>query len=313
MKNVIIDTDPGHDDAIAILTAGAREELNIIAISTVAGNQTLEKINRNTINLISYLGLNIPVASGARKPILKEPTIGDGVKIHGESGMDGFVFPEYNLNIETKNAVEFMYEAIIKSSSKVTLVAIGPLTNIGLLLSRYPDIKNNIEAISIMGGAISGGNVTKDAEFNIYADPDAAKIVFESGITIFMSGLDVTEKAYITFEEIEESLSSNGTCTKMVRGLLDFYSNYYKMHYAGEIHLHDVCAVLYLTNPELFKGTYHSITIDTSDGKLRGKTIINKESANRNVLVLNEVNRNELLKHIFNAIKFFDVKLENHF
>lgn len=313
MKNVIIDTDPGHDDAMAILTAGAREELNIIAISTVAGNQSLEKINRNALNLVSYLGLNIPVASGAMKPILKEATIGDGEVIHGESGMDGFTFPENDLKVENKNAVEFMYEKIKNSGSKVTLAAIGPLTNIGILLSKYPDIKNNIEAISIMGGSISGGNVTKDAEFNIYADPDAAKIVFESGITIFMSGLDVTEKAYITFEEIEENLSSNGICTRMVRGLLDFYGNFFKTHGEGKILLHDVCAVLYLTNPELFKGVYHSISVNTSDDKLRGKTIINSESTNKNVLVFNEVNRSELLKHIFNAIKFYDVKLENKY
>lgn len=313
MINVIIDTDPGHDDAMAILTAGARKELNIIAISTVAGNQSLEKINKNALNLVSYLGLNIPVASGAIKPILKEVTIGDGEAIHGESGMDGFIFPENDLKVESKNAVEFMYEKIKNSGSKVTLVAIGPLTNIGILLSKYPDIKNSIEAISIMGGSISGGNVTKDAEFNIYADPDAAKIVFESGITIFMSGLDVTEKAYITFEEIEENLSSNSICTRMVKGLLDFYGNFFKTHGAGKILLHDVCAVLYLTNPELFKGAYHSTTVNTSDGILRGKTIINSESANKNVLVLNEVNRSELLKHIFNAIKFYDIKLENEY
>ncbi|MFS8540486.1 MAG: nucleoside hydrolase, partial [Tissierellales bacterium] len=213
-RNIIIDCDPGHDDVMAILLALANQDkLNILGVTTVAGNQTLEKVTLNLRKLYTYLGISTPAASGAARPIIRELVLGSDV--HGESGLDGWDFPEPTFQLDSTNAVTFLREKIMNAEGKVTLVPVGPLTNIGLLFSVFPEVKEKIEAISLMGGSIYAGNHTPHAEFNIYVDPEAAKVVFDSGIPIIMSGLEVTHKASITEEEIAELRAMDGKVTKI--------------------------------------------------------------------------------------------------
>lgn len=200
---IIIDCDPGHDDAIAILLALAHPgELDIRGITTVGGNQILDKITDNALKILSFVNADIPVAKGAAAPLLGKLVTGE--EAHGESGMDGPALPASKFKPVEQGAVEFMLEIIRASEEKITLVPTAPLTNIALLIMAYPEVKERIEKISLMGGGLAYGNVTRTAEFNIYVDPEAARIVFESGIPIVMSGLDVTDKAAIFEEEIQE-------------------------------------------------------------------------------------------------------------
>lgn len=249
MRNIIIDCDPGHDDAIALLMAIAnKKELNILGITTVGGNQLLDKVTQNALKVLSLVNEDIPVASGEALPLIRE--VHTGGDAHGDSGMDGPVLPAPKYSAVSSNAVQFMYEKIKSSKEKVTLVPIGPLTNIALLLRVYPEIKNNIELICLMGGGIYSGNRTPAAEFNIYVDPEAAKIVFNSGVDIVMAGLDVTEKAMIMDDE-REKLRNKGKVSNFVAELLDFYSIASKRFGFEGSALHDPCAIGYLLRPDL--------------------------------------------------------------
>ncbi|MFD1904094.1 nucleoside hydrolase [Paenibacillus rhizoplanae] len=174
---IIIDCDPGHDDAIAILLALAHPgELDIRGITTVGGNQILDKITDNALRILSFVNADIPVAKGAAAPLLGKLVTGE--EAHGESGMDGPALPASKFKPVEQGAVEFMLEIIRASEEKITLVPTAPLTNIALLITAYPEVKERIEKISLMGGGLAYGNVTRTAEFNIYVDPEAARIVF---------------------------------------------------------------------------------------------------------------------------------------
>lgn len=313
-RNIIIDCDPGHDDALAIMVALAKKDLlDLKGLTIVAGNQTLEKLSKNTLNLLSYLEEDVPVVQGVERPIIKPLTIGDGLEIHGESGLDGFVFPEPKIELAGTNAVHFLYETIMRNEEKITLVPTAPLTNIALLLKAYPEVKEKIEVISLMGGGINNGNITPSAEFNIYADPDAANIVFNSGIPIIMSGLDVTEKAFITFDEVSKINPEQGKCSSMIRGLLDFYGEFSKSFGLTSMPLHDVCSVLYLTNPEIFKGEYYTVDVEVNDGITRGQTVADRRiyapEHKKNTFVLLDIDREKFLEIILESIKYYDEKL----
>lgn len=238
---VIIDCDPGHDDAIALLLAFASPRIYVQAVTVVAGNQTLEKTLKNTKNVLDYAEIRAKVAAGAQKPLFRELNIASHV--HGESGLDGVILPPAKFEEVEITAVELMRKIILKSNEKVVLIATGPLTNVALLLLTYPVVKDKIEYISLMGGACFGGNLTPVAEFNIAVDPEAAKIVFESGIPIVMHGLDVTYKAQIYRNEVETIRKLGGKVPIMVAELLDFYSKYYGNQGFKGTPLHDACAV----------------------------------------------------------------------
>ena len=191
---IILDCDPGHDDAIAIVLALASPELEVKAITSSAGNQTPEKTLRNVLRMLTLLKRpDIPVAGGAVKPLMRELIIADNV--HGESGLDGPALPEPSFAPLNCNAVELMAKTLRESHEPVTLVSTGPQTNVALLLNSHPELHDKIAQIVIMGGAMALGNWTPAAEFNIYVDPEAAEIVFQSGIPIVMAGQDVTHKA----------------------------------------------------------------------------------------------------------------------
>ncbi|MEK4262591.1 nucleoside hydrolase [Paenibacillus sp. FSL R7-0163] len=307
---IIIDCDPGHDDAIAILLAIANsEKLDLRGITTVGGNQILDKITENALKVISFVNADIPVAKGAAGPLFGKLVTGE--EAHGESGMDGPLLPPSKFRPVEQGAVEFMLDIIRSSEEKITLVPMAPLTNIALLITAYPEIKDRIEKISLMGGGISYGNVTSTAEFNIYVDPEAARIVFESGIPITMSGLDVTDKAAI-FEDEILALKERGPVSTMVGELLDFYSIYgKKMGYVGSA-LHDPCAVAWLLHPELFESEHLYVTVETEGKLTRGMTVADRRKKTdrpANVQVLVGVDREAFMRLIFDSLEKLDQEL----
>jgi len=309
MRNIIIDCDPGHDDAIAILMALAhREELNILGLTTVGGNQLLEKVTKNALKILSLADADIPVASGEAKALTR--ALHTGADAHGESGMDGPVLPEPKYSIVSSNAVQFIYEKIKGSKEKVTIAALGPLTNIALLLRAHPEIKSKIEEICLMGGGIHTGNRTAAAEFNIYVDPEAAKIVFNSGVDIVMAGLDVTNKAMIMDDE-RELLRAKGKISGFAAQLLDFYSIAGKRFGFEGSSLHDPCVIGYLLRPDLFRGEKYHVDVETQGELTRGMTLADERPVpenEANALVLLEVKRKEFVDFVCSCISKLDAE-----
>lgn len=311
--NILIDCDPGHDDVMALLLALAnRDKLNILGVSTVAGNQTLDKVTLNLRKLYTYLGVKTPIAVGSDRPIIRQ--LQTGAFVHGESGLDGFDFPTPTVDVDFSNALLFMRDALISCDEKVVLIATGPLTNIGLLLRAFPEVKEKIEYISLMGGSIYKGNVTPFAEYNIYADPEAADIVFCSGIPVVMSGLDVTHKAYITNEDILELEQINGKVTGMCAKLLRFFTKFHTNEGYKNFPLHDVCAVMYVLNKEIFKGQNLLVQIDTSDTLHRGRTAADLREwithDDTNTFALLDIDREKFIELLFGAFKKLDEELK---
>lgn len=269
---VILDCDPGHDDAIAIILACASDTLDVKAITTVGGNQTVAKTTNNALRVLTFIGRDIPVARGADRPMRRDLEIAD--EVHGESGLDGPVLPEPKIKEVDINAYELMAKIIEESEDKVTLVPTGPLTNIAIFLSAYPHLHEKIERISLMGGCAVGGNWTAAAEFNILVDPEAADIVFKSGIPITMAGLDVTHKAQIREKEIERIKSQGGKVAVMVGELLEFFIKFHKEVCGWDFApLHDPCAVAWLMNPDMFISKKLNVCIDTEGEHTTGCTV----------------------------------------
>lgn len=269
---VILDGDPGHDDAIAWLLALAHEELDVRAVIPVSGNVSLEKTTYNTLRILTLLGrTDIPVAPGAAKPLLELPS--HAPSVHGESGLDGPALPEPVFEVCGMTGVELMAKVLRESRQKVTIVPTGALTNVAALLTAYPTLKRRIKRIVLMGGGILSGNWTPAAEFNILIDPEAAKIVFESGVPIVMAPLDVTEKALVFPEDFERIRALGNPVSSIVAEWLDFF---YKFHltigYKGAP-LHDPCAVGYLLKPEMFVTREMYVEIETSGMYCKGVTV----------------------------------------
>src|SRR5438270_6645880 len=222
-----LDCDPGHDDAIGLLLALASPELELLGVTTVAGNQTLEKTTSNAIRVLDFVGRDdIAVAAGADRPLLREPFVAGYV--HGETGLDGPDLPPPQREPVREHAVDFLAETIRRRNGAVTLVPTGPLTNVGLMLALHPDARP--ERLVLMGGAIAEGNVTPAAEFNIWCDPEAAQRVFVEGLDTTMVGLDVTHRALIE-DEHTERMRGAGAVGKVVAELMDFYARFHKVRY----------------------------------------------------------------------------------
>lgn len=307
MRHILIDCDPGHDDALAIMTACANvKKLNILGITTVGGNQTLEKVTKNAQNILRFLDADIPLAKGQAGPLVKE--IETAPEAHGESGMDGPYLCGGKYPVSSDNGVVFLYEKIMACEEKVTLVALGPLTNIALLIKVFPEVKDKIVCLSMMGGGLSHGNCTEMAEFNIYVDPEAAHIVFQSGIPIVMAGLDVTEKAVIKFGEIQ-SLANKGRASNLAYELLSFYHESGKQFGFKDSPIHDLCAVAYLLEPAMFSGTEYFVDVVTDTGKAQGLTFADNRQVpkhEKNTLVLEYVNRERFVDLLMKALLWLD-------
>lgn len=274
---IIIDCDPGHDDAIALILALASPKLNVLAVTTSAGNQTPDKTLRNALRILTLLGRHdIPVAGGAPKPLLRELIIADNV--HGESGLDGPALPEPGFAPQALTAIELMAKTLRASIEPVTLVPTGSLTNIALLLSAHPELKAKIARIVLMGGSAGPGNWTPAAEFNIYVDPEAAEMVFGAGVPITMCGLDVTHAAQVMDEDIERIRAITNPIARTVAELLDFFMIYHRDPKWGFVGapLHDPCTIAWLLRPELFEGIECHVSVETQGQYTVGMTVVDR-------------------------------------
>ena len=263
---ILLDCDPGHDDAIAMLLALGSSELELRGITTVAGNQTLEKTTANAIRVLELAGADIPVAAGADRPLVRAPYV--AADVHGETGLDGPDLPPPRGEPVADHAVDFLAERV----AGTTLVATGPLTNVALLLARYPDARP--ERLVLMGGAIAEGNVTPAAEFNIWADPEAAARVFASDLDVTMVGLDVTHQALVTAAHADR-LRANGRIGGVVADLLGFYGAFHKQVYDFDgSPIHDAVAVAQVARPELLELRELNVEIDCESTLCRGRTVV---------------------------------------
>jgi inosine-uridine nucleoside N-ribohydrolase len=263
---ILIDCDPGHDDAIAILLALASPEVELRGITTVSGNTTLPNATRNALKILEFTGrTDVPVAAGADRPLVREQYVARYV--HGESGMEGPELPEPETKPLEQHGVDFLGA----HAHGVTLVPIGPLTNVALMLARYPDVRP--ERIVLMGGAIAEGNVTPAAEFNIWADPEAAARVFESGLDVTMVGLDVTHKALVGGEAVER-MRVSGRAGTLVAELMAYYNRFHRETYGFEgSPIHDAVAVAHVFRPELVETWHRHVAVDTQSELCRGRTV----------------------------------------
>lgn len=306
---VILDCDPGHDDAIALILALASPELKVLAVTTSAGNQTQEKTLNNALRILTLLGRDdIPVAAGAPKPLARELIIADNV--HGESGLDGPTLPDPAFAPQAMTGLELMVKCLRESPEPVTLVPTGPLTNIALLLAAHPELKPNIARIVLMGGAAGAGNWTPAAEFNIYVDPEAADMVFKSGIPITMCGLDVTHEAQVMDEDIARVRTITNPVAQCVAGLLDFFMIYHrdpKWGFAGAP-LHDPCTIAWLLAPALFHGVECRVDIETRGLHTTGMTVVDRYQLTgkpANALVLLGLDRPGFIDLLVERLRFF--------
>lgn len=280
----MIDCDPGHDDAIALLLALASPELEVLGVTTVSGNQTLEKTTANAIKVLELAGRGeIAVAAGADRPLVRERYV--AAYVHGESGMDGPALPQPRGKPVAGHAADFLAERL---GPGVTLIATGPLTNVGLLLARHPEVRP--DRVVLMGGAIGEGNVTPAAEFNIWADPEAAHRVFTSGLDVTMVGLDVTHRALATAEHAAR-LGAAGRIGTFVAELLEFYGVFHRETYGWlGSPIHDAVAVAQVIRPELLETVERGVAVDCGGGLGRGRTNVDlwrrmKWEPNANVAV----------------------------
>ena len=266
-QRILIDCDPGHDDAIALLLALASPEVELVGVTTVAGNQTLEKTTANAIRVLDFIGRDdVTVAAGADRPLLREPFV--AAYVHGETGLDGPDLPPPQREPLAQHAVDFLAERV----SGATLVPIGPLTNVALLLAQHPDARP--DRIVLMGGSIGLGNVTPAAEFNIWADPEAAARVFASGIEVTMIGLDVTHQALLLSDDAER-LRASGRTGRMVAELYDFFHRFHEDTYGfGGSPIHDAVALAYVFRPDLVETKHRHVAIDCESRLDRGRTVV---------------------------------------
>jgi inosine-uridine nucleoside N-ribohydrolase len=271
-KPVILDVDPGHDDAVAIMMACGSPGLDLLAVTTVAGNATLPKTTRNALRVLSLIGrTDVPVAAGASGPLVRELRTAED--IHGESGMDGPEIPEATFEADERGAVELLADTLGEAAEPVALIPLGPLTNIAALLRRHPDLKGKISRISLMGGSIGLGNTTPAAEFNIYVDPEAAREVFASGLPITMSGLDVTHQAGAGRAE-RDRLRGLGGIGELVAGSLDFFARTYERSFGFDAPpLHDPVAVGAILQPGVLRTRPMNVEIECDSDLTRGETV----------------------------------------
>jgi purine nucleosidase len=251
-QKIILDCDPGHDDAIAILLAHGNPEIDLLAITTVAGNQTLPKVTRNALRMCTVAGItDVPIAAGCAGPLVRQQIVAS--EIHGETGLDGPDFPEPTVALDPRHAVDLIIDTVMAAEpDEITLVPVGPLTNIAMAIRREPAIVERVRQVSLMGGAYTRGNTTPAAEFNVFADPEAAAAVFDAPWKVTMVGLDLTHQAGATNAVVERFSALGTPLSKIVVELLTFFGSTYKNVTGFDAPpVHDPCAVAYVINPAL--------------------------------------------------------------
>ncbi len=290
-RKIILDCDPGHDDAFAILLAGQKRYFDLLLITTESGNQTVEKTTQNAINLVEFLKIDVPITMGENHPLVRDKILCP--EIHGESGLDGFEFPKYSRKCDSTNGVQAMIETLL-TNDKVTVVTTGAMTNLALAIKNCPDILNHIEEIIFMGGSTSDGNITPAAEFNILCDPDASNIVLSCGRPIRMIGLNITRRVLVTKDVISRISEINNKASKMFVDLMTvFNANQAKTFGLLEGGpLHDPVTIASMIDDNLITWKEMNVSVELSKGPLYAKTYCkNKKSHNCYVAVDIDVNR----------------------
>lgn len=271
-EKVILDVDPGHDDAVAIMLAAKNPKIDLLAITTVAGNQTLDKTTKNALNVCSHLGINVPIAAGMDRPMVRDQIIADD--IHGETGLDGPEFGEITVELDKRHAVDLIIELLMESDGDVNLVPTGPLTNIAMAMRKEPRIVDKIKRIVLMGGAYTIGNVTPSAEFNILVDPEAAHVVFTSGRPIVMMGLDLTRQAKATREVIEKMKTIDNKASKLFVDIMEFFTKTQREVFGWEAPpTHDPTTIAYLIDPSIIETKPMHVEIELRSPTSYGRTI----------------------------------------
>lgn len=275
MEKLIIDCDPGHDDAIAILLAAGNPGIDLLGITTVAGNQTLPKVTRNALSICAAAGIHVPVAAGASVPLVTPQVVAKD--IHGETGLDGPVLPEPTFELDPRHAVDFIIETVMAHEPKtVHLAPVGPLTNIALAMRKEPAIIDRVKSVILMGGAYTRGNSTPCAEFNIYVDPEAAEAVFRGAWEVTMVGLDLTHQALATAELQDRVRAIGGDLAQFVLDIWGFVGGAYKKVYEFDYPpVHDAVCVAALADPQLLTSAKAFVTVELHGQWTKGMTVTN--------------------------------------
>jgi inosine-uridine nucleoside N-ribohydrolase len=271
---IVLDCDPGHDDAIAIMLAAGDPAVDLLAITTVAGNQTLDKTTLNALRVCTLAEIHdVPVAAGCARPLTRPLQVAEDV--HGESGLDGPRFGEPTVKVADEHGVDLMHRILQEHPEPVTLVPTGPLTNIALLLTRYPEDAARIREIVLMGGSTERGNVSPYAEFNIFVDPEAAAIVFGSGVPVTMCGLNVTHQALVTPDVVARLEALGGELGPVCAELMTYFASTYRALWGFEAPpLHDPVAVARVIDPTLVECVDAHVAIEVSGEHTRGATVV---------------------------------------
>lgn len=306
--NVFLDSDPGHDDAIAIMLAGKSPKLHLLGISTCTGNQTIEKTTRNALNICQYLSLGVPVAKGASRPLRRDSL--PCPKIHGESGLDGFDFPPLTKKLDSREGYRFMSDEIL-SHDKVVLCPTGPLTNVALALTRVPEIKSHLKCIDLMGGSMGMGNTSPAAEFNIMVDPEAASIVFSSGVPIYMNGLDVTRQVLSKPSIVRKIGKIDNKASRLFVALMDFFNKTQRETFGWKngAPLHDPVVIVSLLDRLAVHYEFMNVEIDVTDGPSEGRTncdISGYLGKEKNAFVATSIKPERYWKALEDVIKLYD-------
>jgi purine nucleosidase/pyrimidine-specific ribonucleoside hydrolase len=270
---ILLDCDPGHDDAVAILLAAGDPGVELLGITTVAGNCTLEQATLNARRVAALAGLHsVPVAAGAAGP--RAGDLETAPDIHGETGLDGHDLPSDEVPLDPRDAVTLMADVLLEAAEPVTLVPTGPLTNVAALLEQRPEVRPKIREIVLMGGSTGRGNRTPAAEFNIWVDPEAAALVFESGLPLTMIGLNLTHQATATPDVVERLRAIGGEPARAVTAWMDFFGSRYERVF-GEFAppVHDPCTVALIIDPSLMRCVECFVAVETEGRWTRGMTV----------------------------------------
>lgn len=309
-KKIILDCDPGHDDALALTMAVASPKIDLLAVTTSAGNQTPDKTLNNAMRMLTLLHReDIPVAQGNQTPLVKP--LETAPEVHGKTGLDGADLPDPDFQVQTIPAIDLIAKVLRESNEKVTLVVTGPMTNAALFLRVYPDLaREKIDQIVFMGGAMGLGNWRPSVEFNIFVDPEAAKIVMNFGIPLVMAPLNVTHQAQIMKDEIDQIGEIDNPVGKAFYGLLNFFEQYHenpKWGFKGAP-LHDPCTIAWLIDPTMFKSDKMNIDVETQGELTRGETVCDYYTLTdkpKNTEVLLSIDREKFIDLIMASIKSF--------
>ena len=309
-EKIILDCDPGHDDALALTMAIASEQIELLGVTTSAGNQTPDKTLNNALRMLTLLGVtDVPVAGGNHRPLMRNLKIADYV--HGETGLDGADLPEPAFEPADQPAVELIADILRSQAEPITLVVTGPMTNIALFLRIHPELENKIKQIVFMGGAAGQGNVEPTTEFNMAVDPEAAKIVINEGIPLVMAGLNVTLKAQIYPDDLEKIRKINNQVAQAITGQMEFYGKWYGQAEFGlaGTPVHDPCTIAYLLKPEIFETHTAYLDVETQGQLTAGETVVDFTglmNQKPNAKILMDLDRQMFVDLIISLLHRFD-------